>query len=596
MAEVVNLDALIPREDFLAPLNDGHVGLGGKPSAAVTDLLHGESFFSTLRKPDFQRETAAWSPEQIKDFVIAFIQDDLIPSVICWQSEARLSFVIDGAHRLSAIIAWLLDDYGDGDVSKTFYGHTVPDDQFKIATKTRLLINNSVGSYKQFREETVTPGKHPHVSKNVRNIAHAKIPLLWVTGSDWKKAERAFFVINQSAVQIDPTELAILNARSEPNAIAARAIVRKATGHKYWEKFSQPGQEEVEAFGRNVYKALYSPPIDPPIRNEDLPVAGHGYGQQTLPLIFDFVNLANKFALVDASKLKKKMGLVIERKQPDEQQTLRALKNTEKLASRFTGELATSFGLHPAIYFYSSNGRHQPTAVLAMAALITGMNEDEKEYVRFTRNRAAFEQFLITHKSNINQLTVQHGSMAKGYAQVRDYFAFVLSQVELGKSEAEIEQALSEHEKFRKLTKEKVMTTTQSKAFSQKLKQWKFLNDALEHAFVCGICGARIDKKSMQLDHEVDKKYGGLGGWRQLALGSSVLQQHVQEASCQSWRRGFRFGLGTGGVTTRIARSNVLPVSSTSCSRAVSANRFDCSASSGLGFAPPPAFRVGMFD
>ncbi len=62
MAQVVNLDALIPREDFLASAGID-AGAVGKSEASRTDLTKGESFYLTLRKPDFQRETAAWTPE-----------------------------------------------------------------------------------------------------------------------------------------------------------------------------------------------------------------------------------------------------------------------------------------------------------------------------------------------------------------------------------------------------------------------------------------------------------------------------------------------------------------------------------------------------
>src|SRR4051794_2399634 len=98
MAQVTNLDAHIPREDFLAT-EGPDAGQAGKPAASATDLTIGESFFSTLRKPDFQRETAAWSPEAVRDCILAFLDGDLIPSVICWQSPTRITFVIDGAHR-----------------------------------------------------------------------------------------------------------------------------------------------------------------------------------------------------------------------------------------------------------------------------------------------------------------------------------------------------------------------------------------------------------------------------------------------------------------------------------------------------------------
>jgi hypothetical protein len=81
MAEVVNLDALIVREDFDSE-EGAAAGEKGKAEASKTDLAKGENFYLTLRKPDFQRETAAWSPEQVCNFLEAFIDGDLIPAVI----------------------------------------------------------------------------------------------------------------------------------------------------------------------------------------------------------------------------------------------------------------------------------------------------------------------------------------------------------------------------------------------------------------------------------------------------------------------------------------------------------------------------------
>jgi hypothetical protein len=505
MPETVNLDALIPRADFLTPQQtDTPAGAAGKASASMTDLSKGESFFSTLRKPDFQRETAAWSPTMIRDFVKAYIEGDLIPSVICWQSEARLSFVIDGAHRLSAIIAWGLDDYGDGDASVEFYGN-IPAEQDKIAKKTRDLIDSSVGSYRQYRAETKSPGTFPNLAANARALAHSTVPLLWVKTSDSERAERAFFTINQSAVEIDPTELKILNARSKPNAIAARAIVRNATGHEYWKEFSTSAQAEVVKTAKGIYASFYSPPLPTPIRSEELPIAGHGYGSQTLPLIFDFVNIANGLPVID----KAKRGLAIKREKPDETQTLNVMRKTESLTERVVGTHPSSLGLHPAVYFYAANGRHQPTTVLAAASFLMEIGAKDA-FMQFCAVRARFEEFLVNHKMFINQLTVKHGSMAKGYAPIRDYYSTVFDRVVSGDTEQEIETLLHTHDRYQTLVKEKPILTKKAKDFSQATKQLVLLQEVLSKAFICHICGARVDKKSMQLDHVDDQAGGGL--------------------------------------------------------------------------------------
>ncbi|RXH15704.1 GmrSD restriction endonuclease domain-containing protein [Bradyrhizobium guangzhouense] len=510
MAEIVNLDALVAREDFIAPPDDT-VGGGetGKQSASVTDLTRGESFSSTLRKPDFQRETAAWSPTMVCDFIEAFVSNDLIPAVICWQSPARLTFIIDGAHRLSAIMAWIMDDYGAGTRSVEFYGK-IPDEQERTHLKTRDLVNKRVGSYVEWRSETANPGSVPGIGDKVRGLAHAKVPLLWVPGNDNTKAEKAFFTINQSAVEIDATELKILNARSKPNAVAARTIVRNATGTKYWESFTPEGQKTVIQTGKAIYAALYRPPLQTPPRSEELPVAGQGYGSQTLPLIFDLVNIANGLAVEDAGKNKKKYLIPQGHAKPVEDTTVRTIKETERLVRYITGTQSASLGLHPGVYFYAANIRHQPTTVLAVAQFIKDLEKIEG-FIEFTKHRAKFEDFLVKHKMYINQLTIKHGSMVKGYLPIRDYYQFVYDCIRAGCDEKAIEGELAANAKYQTLVKERPIPTKKAKEFSQDAKNVKLLNDVLERAFVCNLCGARIDKKAMQLDHVIEKSAGGAG-------------------------------------------------------------------------------------
>ncbi len=133
----VNLDALIPREDF--DIKDTNQGVGTrKDTISINDLRRGEFFFSVLRKPDFQRETNEWDSNKICDFIESFLEGDLIPAVILWRSASSYIFVIDGSHRLSALAAWINDHYGDGDISKQFYDGIIPDEQID-PTELRVL-------------------------------------------------------------------------------------------------------------------------------------------------------------------------------------------------------------------------------------------------------------------------------------------------------------------------------------------------------------------------------------------------------------------------------------------------------------------------
>lgn len=508
MAAVVNLDALIPREDFLA-VEGADAGAQGKPHIYESDLRRGEVFLSTLRKPDFQRETAAWSPETIADFVEAFIEGELIPAVICWQSPSRLSFVIDGAHRLSAIIAWIRDDYGAGSDSIAFYENNIPAEQRRVAMRTKDLVDSRVGRYMDYRAALEKPGTNPTLELKARALAQASVPLLWVKGSDSKKAEKAFLTINQKATVIDPTELKILNDRFKPSAIVSRSIVRNASGFRYWSGFSPEAVDRIERTAREIYTLLYKPELNRPIKSIDLPVAGHGYGSQTLPLIFDLVNIANGFPVVDSSRSKGKKLILTEHEPPVESDTLRAMSNAARIARMITGDHPSSLGLHPAVYFYSNNGRHQPTAVLAMAQFVKDM-VDEGWVNKFCRHRKAFEAFLVDHKTYINQLTVKYGSMAKGYGRIRDYFRFVFELIAEGRTPDQVQTALGEHERFQILVKERPIESVQAKNFSADVKQLKLISDSLAGALSCGICGAKIDNKSMHLDHVQEKAAGGI--------------------------------------------------------------------------------------
>src|SRR3972149_10031680 len=94
------LDALIPREDF--EIEDDAFHNSGAPISSISlrDLEYNSYFYKVLRKPDFQRETNEWDPERVCTLVECFVNGDLIPSIILWNTPKSYTFVIDGSHRL----------------------------------------------------------------------------------------------------------------------------------------------------------------------------------------------------------------------------------------------------------------------------------------------------------------------------------------------------------------------------------------------------------------------------------------------------------------------------------------------------------------
>ncbi len=142
----VNLDALIARQPF--PPNDTYSGQ--KPVFKLDELHHSKMFFKVLRKPEFQRDTSNWNPEMILEFIRTFLDGGLIPAIIVWHSKATNNlYIIDGAHRVSALIAYVNDDYGNGELSRSAWGQSVPAAQAKLHTKTKNLIDKL---HRKFRE------------------------------------------------------------------------------------------------------------------------------------------------------------------------------------------------------------------------------------------------------------------------------------------------------------------------------------------------------------------------------------------------------------------------------------------------------------
>ena len=93
MSKHVILDAMIPREDLAIAEEDFAMDLIG--DFPISLLESTAPVLKLLRKPDFQRETNHWTPDQLVTFVASFLDNEVIPSLILWKSP-RFIFVIDG--------------------------------------------------------------------------------------------------------------------------------------------------------------------------------------------------------------------------------------------------------------------------------------------------------------------------------------------------------------------------------------------------------------------------------------------------------------------------------------------------------------------
>lgn len=499
MASRVTMDAMIKRADFGLESADSAIELMNNFN--ISYLQSGSPIMQLMRKPDFQRETNQWSPEQLATFLASFLDSELIPAIILWKSPSFL-FVIDGGHRLSALRSWIEDDYGDGPISHAFYGGGITDEQKRVAKQTRQLVEGRIGRYstlKKVLENSDTAD--PRLLKRANNLFTRALTLQWVQGSS-EVAETSFFKINSQGTPLDDVEEMLLKNRRKPFAIAARAILRAGTGHKYWSAFSESVQTSVEADAEALNTLLFQPEINSPLKTIDLPLGGGVSPVNALSLLVDLLQYTN---------LKGGLPQKIDSLENDETGTgtVEALSNALKVMQRITSTHPGSLGLHPAVYFYNHRGVHSRFLFLGTVKLFAQKisQNDKGFFQKFTEVRGKLEAALVKDKSLINQA-----------------LANINSRQRIDRVAEMLEKAVNELLGGGKLTAKNILSflgatgrileiadTTGPAEFSDATKSAIYLRDSIKSAMKCPGCGGLVDAtKSVSYDHKHPKSAGGL--------------------------------------------------------------------------------------
>lgn len=511
----VNLDALIPREQFSID-EQPHPPLQGAEKITIVDL-ESPFFGQALRKPDFQRETNAWTPSKIVDLIRAFVDGDLIPGVILWKAGAFI-FVIDGAHRLGALLAWIHDDYGDRKRSVDYALGVITDEQRMLANKTRIEVNKQVGPYQDYLAARTNPDAAAiaELRTRVSNLPVRIVTAQWVPRTDKQSAEDSFFKINQSATPIDPTETRLLKARRSASAIAARAISNAGRGHKYWAHFIPEIGSRIAQQAEEVNKVLFVPPHPgQPLTTLDVPIGGAGYN--VLPFVFDLVNETNGVDTSDTTTKRAQAADTLP-DDPDGATTLAYVTAVRERLTRITGRDPQSLGLHPIVYFYTRSGAFQPTAFLATLRFADRLAADNK-LKQFTNARRQFEDFLVTYKEALGILTNRFGSGNRSLPWILKYYMSVLEGVWDGKTNEHIQAEfavpksefafLTVRQPFISASEDSDPAPKKRRGFNKNTKTAAFLAEALKVGTRCRLCLALVHRNSISTDHREARIKGG---------------------------------------------------------------------------------------
>jgi hypothetical protein len=515
----VNLDALIVRQD----MDEGEpqripTGFSFRPE----DLVYDSGLtYSVLRKPDFQRSTSSWTPEKVKDMVIAYIEGETVPAVIVWRSPKNNLFVIDGGHRLSSIIAWVNDDYGDGPISKAHYGEP---QNAAAAKKVRELLEEAIGSYKDLKEATNKPDAEPKHKDNAKKLVYASLKVQELEkASDAAAAEKSFLKINEQGVVLSDTEKWLIHARYCPNSIAARAISLKGQGGAYWERFASNQGEKISMLAKSVHNLLFTPDLDRgELKTADLPIAGPYSSSNALALIFQFVNFANNVPTTPPTSRAEAQKIVPA--DTDGTSTVQYLKQAQRAASLLTNLRTTDYSrsadLHPFVYFYSRQGHHQPTMFLAVAFWLCELDKTNR-LPKLAANgvRGRLEDFLLKNSFLIQSISRKARGEERAVRQIKRFLDFLFEKLSKRTPKRKLLELVGLEFKVSTIAEpeEDDEPTAPGSRIPIHVKNALFIEQELRTAQRCELCNARIPARGLSSDHRVDRKHGGRGSRENVA-------------------------------------------------------------------------------
>jgi hypothetical protein len=513
---------MIPRQDF-AVAQETYV-LDLIKDFPITHLTNESPVLKLLHKPDFQRETNHWNPEQVVSLLASFLDGEVIPSLILWKAP-RYIFVIDGGHRLSAPRAWMLDDYGDGAASLSFYKGEISTRQKDVAKYTRRLIEKQVGRYSTLLSQVDTKNAPEEIARRAQVLFTRALPLQWIQG-DASVAETSFFKINSQGTPLDDTETLLIKNRKKPIAIAARAILRAGSGHKYWSKFPPVCAADVESVTLEFHDKIFKPKAEEPLKTLELPLGGSVSPVDALALLIGFLAIAGT---------RENGGKAIEKYADDDvgDDTVTVLKNALQVLNRIAGNNAASLGLHPAVYFYNEKGKYSRFLFLGMTAVIQDKlrNNNSIFFKSFTTARKELEQFLINNKSLIG-LILQNLSKGQRVPKVRELFEFLVSQFQIHRT-VTIEDAIANLGIRGRILEANVVQTAPN--ISDDTKSMVYVRQAVTNALHCPICGGLLDpNKSVSYDHIDPIRKGGSGYHENVQLAHPYCNTGYKESQAEN--------------------------------------------------------------
>jgi hypothetical protein len=170
---------------------------------------------------------------------------------------------------------------------------------------------------------------------------------------------------------------------------------------------------------------------------------------------------------------------------------------------------SSSLGLSPAVYFYSWTGKQQPILFLTIARIVIGL-EQRKWFNSFTKCRKEFEEFLINHRTLLNQVIRKFGTKSSGETHLSSFYIDILQHIRDSGRADTVVAALTKDRKYSYLQPDELpYDGVVPTRYSTSVKSGLVIQELLGSAIKCPICGGVVPTQSISLDHKIRKEDGG---------------------------------------------------------------------------------------
>lgn len=278
-----------------------------------------------------------------------------------------------GAHRLSALAAWVNDDYGK---EVDYLKHL----------QIKAYMDKNIGEYKELETS------HCEDKKRIQNILATKsINIEWITG-DYDMVKNSFIRINEQGAVISQDEKEIIKYDNTAITKLSRAVLSYSGGQHV-----QLENHIIKEISDNLFLPKYDK------SSKTVPMGGDLYDDFLISRIF---NISKQ---IDDDRNLEYDTLVIE-------------------VSKIINYIVNELELNNRVYFYGITYQFKQSALIGITKFIVSLLESNQIDL-FIQYREKFENYLIEHPDHI-QIIVRKGRQVKNAIEnIVKYYNCVLEYI-----------------------------------------------------------------------------------------------------------------------------------------------------------------------